>query len=112
MTLAVVACIICSESIFEVVRVGVYDAPPAKIPDRSRAFTSNTWEALARRAYQMHITGAPAELDLDWRKKVYVGAGAGMIWLCVFFFWREGGEQKSFHNLAFHLFCGGTRIPA
>lgn len=25
----------------------------------------------------MHITGSPAELDLDWRKKAFYGAGAG-----------------------------------
>eukprot|EP00903_Cladosiphon_okamuranus_P019688 g18092.t1 len=49
-----------------------------QIPDRSRAFTSTTWEALTRRAYQMHITGALADLDLDWRKKASYGAGAGV----------------------------------
>ncbi|CAM9213414.1 unnamed protein product [Ectocarpus fasciculatus] len=48
-----------------------------QIPDGSRAFTRNTWEALTRRAYQMHITGSPAELDLDWSKKAFYGAGAG-----------------------------------
>lgn len=31
-----------------------------------------------RRAYQMHITGALADLDLDWRKKAAYGAGVGM----------------------------------
>ncbi|CAM9247334.1 unnamed protein product [Ectocarpus sp. 12 AP-2014] len=49
-----------------------------QIPDGSRAFTRNTWEALTRRAYQMHITGSPAEIDLDWRKKAFYGAGAGV----------------------------------
>eukprot|EP00752_Nemacystus_decipiens_P004938 g4494.t1 len=49
-----------------------------QIPDTSRAFTSTTWEALTRRAYQMHITGALADLDLDWRKKASYGAGAGV----------------------------------
>lgn len=53
-------------------------AARVQIPDRSRAFTSNSWEALTRRAYQMHITGALAELDLDWRKKASYGAGAGV----------------------------------
>ncbi|CAB1098671.1 unnamed protein product [Ectocarpus sp. CCAP 1310/34] len=48
-----------------------------QIPEGSRAFTRNTWEALTRRAYQMHITGSPAELDLDWRKKAFYGAGRG-----------------------------------
>ncbi len=55
----------------------VYHFRFEQIPDRSRAFTSNTWEALMRRAYQMHITGALADLDLDWRKKAAYGAGAG-----------------------------------
>lgn len=53
-----------------------------QIPDRSRAFTRNTWEALTRRAYQMHITGALAEIDLDWRKKAAFGAGVGRFLLC------------------------------
>eukprot|EP00904_Undaria_pinnatifida_P009271 jgi/Undpi1/5474/HiC_scaffold_2.g00753.m1 len=48
-----------------------------QIPDRSRDFTINTWEALVGRAHQMHITGAVADIGLDWRKKARDGAGAG-----------------------------------
>lgn len=49
-----------------------------QMPDGSRAFTTNTWEALVRRAYQMHITGALADVGLDWQKKARFGGGVGV----------------------------------
>lgn len=34
-----------------------------------------------RRAYQMHITGAIADMELDWRKEAKSGVGAGRFFI-------------------------------